>query len=76
MFFFLFPAYNCLKICGALCSNADVKIGGGIRGDASEAAILNFLYAYNDPMGIRRNFPKVAEIPFNSVNKYQVSRYR
>nr|XP_049706808.1 sodium/potassium-transporting ATPase subunit alpha [Helicoverpa armigera] len=70
---FLFPAYEYLKKCGALCSNADVKRGGGIHGDASETAILNFLFQYNDPITVRKNNPKVAEIPFNSLNKYQVS---
>ncbi|KAJ8716082.1 hypothetical protein PYW08_013367 [Mythimna loreyi] len=69
-------AFNNLKICGALCSNANMKDDGSIRGDATETAILNFLIKYNDPIGIRRNFPKVAEIPFNSVNKFQVSVHR
>uniref|UniRef100_A0A2A4JVG5 Sodium/potassium-transporting ATPase subunit alpha n=1 Tax=Heliothis virescens TaxID=7102 RepID=A0A2A4JVG5_HELVI len=68
-----FNTYDYLKKCGALCSNADVKRGGGIHGDASETAILNFLFQYNDPVTVRRNNPKVAEIPFNSLNKYQVS---
>ncbi|KAJ8713516.1 hypothetical protein PYW07_013886 [Mythimna separata] len=66
-------AFDNLKICGAVCSNANMTNDGGIRGDATETAILNFLVKYNDPIGIRRNFPKVAEIPFNSVNKFQVS---
>ncbi|KAJ0178264.1 hypothetical protein K1T71_006087 [Dendrolimus kikuchii] len=68
-----FLAFTSLKTCGALCSNANLEKGGQIHGDASETAILNFLYKYDDPIAIRRNFPKVAEIPFNSVNKYQVS---
>ncbi|KAJ2944392.1 hypothetical protein O0L34_g18402 [Tuta absoluta] len=62
-----------LKRCGALCSNANFKTGGGIYGDASETAILNFLCQCNDPMAVRQRYPKIAEIPFNSVNKYQVS---
>ncbi|KAI5645379.1 e1-E2 ATPase domain-containing protein [Phthorimaea operculella] len=67
------PAIVDLKRCGALCSNADFKPGGGIHGDASETAILNFLCQCNDPMALRQKYPKIAEIPFNSVNKYQVS---
>ncbi|XP_041986596.1 sodium/potassium-transporting ATPase subunit alpha-like [Aricia agestis] len=65
-------AFEHLKICAALCSSATVE-NETIRGDASEKAILNFLLQFNDPIGIRGNFPKVAEIPFNSVNKYQMS---
>ncbi|KAH9632462.1 hypothetical protein HF086_014546 [Spodoptera exigua] len=66
-------AYSYLKICGALCSNAHIKIGGGIRGDASEIAILKFLFQQSDPLTIRKNYPRITEIPFNSVNKYQAS---
>ncbi|XP_072947466.1 sodium/potassium-transporting ATPase subunit alpha-like [Epargyreus clarus] len=65
-------AFNAMNVCGALCSTAIVT-KEGVRGDASEQAILMFLFKYNDPEAIRRRFPKVAEIPFNSVNKYQVS---
>ncbi|XP_052741843.1 sodium/potassium-transporting ATPase subunit alpha-B, partial [Bicyclus anynana] len=62
-----------LKICGALCSNASVSSDGVMRGDASEKAILSFLIKFDDPVAIRKRYPKIAEIPFNSVNKYQVS---
>lgn len=46
--------------------------GGAIVGDASESAILGFIFKYDDPIAIRLNNPKISEIPFNSVNKYQV----
>ncbi|KOB76166.1 Sodium/potassium-transporting ATPase subunit alpha, partial [Operophtera brumata] len=62
-----------LLICGALCSNASAMAGGSIIGDASESAILGFIFKYDNPIAIRTNYPKIAEIPFNSVNKYQVS---
>ncbi|CAH0398768.1 unnamed protein product [Chilo suppressalis] len=65
--------FNALKICGALCSTATIKAGGGVIGDASETAILNFLGKYGDLSDIRKKYPKVAEIPFTSANKYQVS---
>ncbi|XP_068618720.1 sodium/potassium-transporting ATPase subunit alpha-like [Battus philenor] len=68
-----FETITALKICGALCSTATIEENGEIHGDASETAILNFLYTYNDPISIRRNFPKIFEIPFNSTNKYQAS---
>lgn len=52
---------------------ATLQSGGTIHGDASETAILEFLCKHNDPIAVRDIFPKVVEIPFNSVNKYQVS---
>ena len=43
-------------------------------GDASEIAILKFLeLAQGGVMGLRDQYRKVCEIPFNSTNKYQVS---
>ncbi|XP_004931505.4 sodium/potassium-transporting ATPase subunit alpha [Bombyx mori] len=65
--------FQSLTICGALCSTASIQSDGNISGDASEKAILNFLMEHDNPMTIRDNFPKVAEIPFNSANKYQAS---
>ncbi|CAG4950106.1 unnamed protein product [Colias eurytheme] len=66
-------AFHSLKICGALCSNATINGNGYIQGDASEKAILNFLSQCDNPVSIRKDFPKLTEIPFNSVNKYQIS---
>ncbi|VVD03153.1 unnamed protein product [Leptidea sinapis] len=59
--------------CGALCSNATIADDGSTQGDASEKAIMNFLFAFGDPYITREQYPKVAEIPFNSDIKYQVS---
>ncbi|XP_045496074.1 sodium/potassium-transporting ATPase subunit alpha-like isoform X2 [Colias croceus] len=67
------PAFHSLKVCGALCSNATINGNGYIQGDASEKAILNFLSQCDNPVSIRKDFPKLTEIPFNSVNKYQIS---
>ena len=42
-------------------------------GDASESALLKFIeQSYSSVKEIREKNPKVAEIPFNSTNKYQV----
>lgn len=42
-------------------------------GDASESALLKFIeQSYSSVKEMRERNPKVAEIPFNSTNKYQV----
>lgn len=43
-------------------------------GDASESALLKCIeLCCGSVKDIRTKYPKVAEIPFNSTNKYQVS---
>uniref|UniRef100_A0A0N5BKX4 Sodium/potassium-transporting ATPase subunit alpha n=1 Tax=Strongyloides papillosus TaxID=174720 RepID=A0A0N5BKX4_STREA len=69
----------------SLCSRAFFKhedektplLDRGAVGDASEIAILKWC-EQNRPNTIeyRNTLPKVAEIPFNSVNKYQVSIHK
>ncbi|XP_056674668.1 potassium-transporting ATPase alpha chain 2-like [Monodelphis domestica] len=45
-----------------------------VIGDASETALLKFSgIITDDVIGKRKRNPKVAEIPFNSVNKFQLS---
>jgi sodium/potassium-transporting ATPase subunit alpha len=45
-----------------------------VNGDASEAALLKCVqFATGEAMSIRARNAKVCEIPFNSMNKYQVS---
>ncbi|XP_021568356.1 sodium/potassium-transporting ATPase subunit alpha-4 [Carlito syrichta] len=65
-----------------LCNRADFKahqetlpIAKRITtGDASESALLKFVeQSYSSVAEMRERSPKVAEIPFNSTNKYQVS---
>lgn len=47
------------------------------NGDASETAIFKFVeLSVGNVMDIRFNNTKVAEIPFNSTNKYQVSIHK
>ncbi|KFO18152.1 Sodium/potassium-transporting ATPase subunit alpha-2 [Fukomys damarensis] len=46
-------------------------------GDASESALLKFVeQSYGSVKEMREKSPKVAEIPFNSTNKYQLSIHR
>lgn len=69
---------------GMLCSRAEFKEGQEdvkilkreTVGDASESAILKWLeMSTRDVMGYRARNPKVAEIPFNSTNKFHVSKF-
>ncbi|XP_012863353.3 potassium-transporting ATPase alpha chain 2-like [Echinops telfairi] len=66
----------------ALCNRAEFKPGQEsvpimkktVVGDASETALLKFSeIIFGDVMEIRKRNHKVAEIPFNSTNKFQLS---
>ncbi|XP_047697016.1 sodium/potassium-transporting ATPase subunit alpha-4 isoform X4 [Prionailurus viverrinus] len=68
------------RIAG-LCNRADFKanqetlpiVKRATTGDASESALLKFIeHSYSSVKEMREKNPKVAEIPFNSTNKYQV----
>ncbi|XP_043424873.1 sodium/potassium-transporting ATPase subunit alpha-4 isoform X2 [Prionailurus bengalensis] len=69
------------RIAG-LCNRADFKANQetlpiakrATTGDASESALLKFIeHSYSSVKEMREKNPKVAEIPFNSTNKYQMS---
>ncbi|KAH7713744.1 sodium/potassium-transporting ATPase subunit alpha-4 [Aphelenchoides avenae] len=76
------PTQEALLRVAALCNRAEFKPGQSdtpilrreCTGDASEIALLKFteLTMGNIPQYRKKN-PKIAEIPFNSTNKYQVS---
>lgn len=68
------------RIAG-LCNRAQFKAGQDalpilkrdVAGDASESALLKCIeLSYGSVRGMRDKNKKVAEIPFNSTNKYQV----
>ena len=74
--------WRSLERCAALCNRAEFMPGQeghpilkrNVSGDASEAAILKCTeLSTGDTLAYRRRHMKVAEIPFNSTNKYQVS---
>ena len=76
------PSWMPYSRCSALCSRAEFEPGQEnvpvmkrkCIGDASEAAILKFMEAsMKEIAGFRRQHPKLAEIPFNSTNKYHVT---
>merc|ERR1711971_1292997 len=71
-----------LEVVASLCNRAEFKQGEEskhilkreVNGDASEAAILKLTeLSKGDVLKFRSSNKKVAEIPFNSANKYQVS---
>lgn len=76
------PVWKRLARCACLCSRAEF-IGDQHQmpilkricsSDASEAAILKCMEInVGNVMKIRKKFPKVAEIGFNSTNKYHVT---
>lgn len=75
------PTWRCLGRVGALCNRAvfNPESTGPILkrdtiGDASESALLKCCeLSMGSVEGIRQKNPKVAEIPFNSTNKWQLS---
>merc|ERR1712038_1297684 len=82
------PGWRPLEVVASLCNRAEFKQGQSgepvlkreVNGDASEAAILKCTElsaqtgnVAGGVLGFRSRNKKVAEIPFNSTNKYQVS---
>jgi sodium/potassium-transporting ATPase subunit alpha len=74
--------WSLLERVGILCNRAEFKPGQAgipilkreVNGDASEAAILKCTeLSSGDALAYRAKNKKVAEIPFNSTNKFQVS---
>uniref|UniRef100_A0A3Q0QYN0 Sodium/potassium-transporting ATPase subunit alpha n=1 Tax=Amphilophus citrinellus TaxID=61819 RepID=A0A3Q0QYN0_AMPCI len=48
-----------------------------VAGDASEAALLKCIeLCWGSVSSMREKYPKIAEIPFNSTNKYQLSIHK
>ncbi|XP_056648179.1 sodium/potassium-transporting ATPase subunit alpha-like [Diorhabda sublineata] len=77
-------SFHALMRCATLCNRAEFIHGEEnkpilnrlVRGDASEEAILKFVeltHVHGDPTTFRHNNPKLLEIPFSSVTKYQIS---
>ncbi|XP_008117666.2 sodium/potassium-transporting ATPase subunit alpha-2 [Anolis carolinensis] len=76
------PTWLALTRIAGLCNRADFKPGQEdvpvakreTTGDASESALLKCVeLSYGSVATMREHNPKVAEIPFNSTNKYQLS---
>lgn len=71
-----------LERCAILCNRAEFKEYGKrkppvfkeIIGNVSEAALLRCLeFSIRDPIAYRQKYQKVAEIPFHSISKFQLS---
>lgn len=79
------PAFNVLIKAATLCLRAYFKTettlfniieDREVIGDASESGILKFCEHMHPTKQFRATFPKIAEIPFNSATKYQMSIHR
>ncbi|PAV75818.1 hypothetical protein WR25_13634 [Diploscapter pachys] len=76
------PTFDALVQVATLCNRAEFKaaqekeviLKRECTGDASEIALLKFTeMTTGNVLNKRKSSPKVAEIPFNSTNKFQVS---
>lgn len=76
------PAFNVILKVATLCLRAEFRTDADgftrieereVIGDASETGILKFCEHVHQTKRFRMNYPKVAEIPFTSINKYQIS---
>ncbi|OXA57033.1 Sodium/potassium-transporting ATPase subunit alpha [Folsomia candida] len=78
------PGFLELANVGMLCSKAKFKPGQNVpilsmeaEGDSSEVAILKCMeLQFGSVEEYRKNFPKIFEIPFNSISKYQISVHK
>jgi Ca2+-transporting ATPase len=60
---------------GVLCNNADFDADGDPLGDPMEAALLRAAQdAGMDPGALRQRWPRLQEVPFNSVRKMMATR--
>ncbi|XP_015125098.1 sodium/potassium-transporting ATPase subunit alpha-B-like [Diachasma alloeum] len=76
------PAFNVMIKVATLCLRAEFRTDSDgftrieereVIGDASESGILKFCEHIHQTKRFRLSYPKVAEIPFTSTNKYQIS---
>ncbi|XP_006639435.2 sodium/potassium-transporting ATPase subunit alpha-1-like [Lepisosteus oculatus] len=79
------PSWPALARIAGLCNRAVFMsdqenlpvLKRDVAGDASEAALLKCIeMCCGSVKGMRDQYPKVAEIPFNSTNKYQLSIHK
>lgn len=79
------PAFSIMMRAATLCLRAEFIAESymlapieerEIIGDASETGILKFCEHIHSTQKFRETYPKVAEIPFSSITKYQLSIHR
>jgi sodium/potassium-transporting ATPase subunit alpha len=72
--------FKTLTKAAGLCNRAfydpSDSTGKAVIGDASETALLRYTTALYNVEEVRNQFPKVLEIPFNSLNKWQLSIHK
>jgi len=78
------PSFQSLKLVASLCNKGIFKPSEKNmsrfvldrkckNGDATEYGLLKFCDPIEDVELVRSKFPKVVEVPFNSINKFQLS---
>ncbi|XP_057341392.1 sodium/potassium-transporting ATPase subunit alpha-B-like [Microplitis mediator] len=79
------PAFNSVIKAATLCLRAEFRVDSDlftriedrdVIGDASETGILKFCEHIHSTKRYRANYPKITEVPFSSVTKYQLSIHR
>lgn len=76
------PYYTSLVEIAAICNHASFDdrsldiLQRTTDGDASESALLKFAHSNQDSDKIRKDFPEVSCVPFNSTNKFMVTIHR
>eukprot|EP01114_Cavostelium_apophysatum_P003849 TRINITY_DN1398_c0_g1_i3.p1 TRINITY_DN1398_c0_g1~~TRINITY_DN1398_c0_g1_i3.p1 ORF type:complete len:1025 (-),score=278.85 TRINITY_DN1398_c0_g1_i3:41-3115(-) len=63
-------------LCNRATFDSSDPTGKSIIGDASETALLKFVSQVWNAAEMQTDSPKVVEIPFNSLNKWQLSIHR
>lgn len=73
-------ALSSLLLGCALCNDSQLTEAGGrwqVQGDPMEAALLALVHkGGGDPRQWRREYPRLAEIPFDSARKYMATLHR
>jgi sodium/potassium-transporting ATPase subunit alpha len=76
------PYYTSLVEIASICNHAnfdnrdDDILKRNTDGDASESALLKFAHSNADSDKIRKDFPEIACVSFNSTNKFMVTIHR
>ncbi|MGA9573492.1 MAG: cation-translocating P-type ATPase [Lysobacterales bacterium] len=70
------PDLEAVLVPVTLCNDAELR-DGNVIGDPMDGALLTVaIKGGTDPEALRRNYPRLAEIPFDTAHKYQATFHR